>query len=94
MRARAVAVHGSVFLTRNRDVTGELSVLYMRVGIKRGGAGVAMAPHFPAIVVYQSLYGFCGLTFVHGCGCTPLHLISTSCMYAKLIVDCRSVVYA
>ena len=44
-------------------VTGEFSVSYIGVGIK-GGAGVAMAPHFPAIIVYQSLYSFCLL-----CGC-------------------------
>ena len=64
MGVHAVAVHGSVFLTWK---TGELSVSYIGVGIK-GGAGVAMAPHFPAIIVYQSLYSFCRLTFVYGCG--------------------------
>ena len=41
---------------RERDVTGELSVSYKGVGIKGGGAGVAITPHFPVIVVYQSLY--------------------------------------
>ena len=58
---------------RKRDVTGELSVSYMGVGIM-GEAGMAMAPHFLVIVMYQSLYNFCRLTFVcigvTGC---PLH---------------------
>ena len=47
---------------RERDVAGELFVSYM--GDSRSGH----SPHFSVIVVPQSLYSFCGRTFVYGCG--------------------------
>ena len=47
-----------------RDVTGELSVSYMGVGIK----GESRSGHGPQLSSYHGVYSFCRLTFVYECG--------------------------
>ena len=63
-------------------MTGELSVSYMGVGIKGGGGAGVPAPHFPAIVVYQSLYRI--WVWLDALYFMP-H--TTSCMNAKLTLS-------